>query len=184
MNKGSESTRLKYALKRREYMLKGYNDASLNEPLHIKACMLYWAEGTKRPNAFDFTNCDATMHLIILQFVRKYFPQLETKIKGAINFYPSETNSYDKVVQYWSNILHIPLNQFNKPTDRSKYYTMSPGDNKYTNGIMKIRISSAELISYVYGAINYYVGKTIFTEYSQYCGNKPEDANCPHKAGQ
>jgi hypothetical protein len=161
-NKFNEKQKIDAYLLRQLYMKHGYEDAQKNDPLHIKACILYWAEGSKKPHAFEFTNCDPQTHVIILQFLRKYFPQLESKIRGCINFYPSVNNPYTKVLNYWANCISILPVQFTKPTDRSRYYDF-PKNNKYPNGILRISISSVEVIYYIYGALNYYSNKEIFT---------------------
>jgi len=147
---------------RQLYINRGYEVAQQNEPLHIKACILYWAEGSKKPCLFQFTNCDPETHIIVLQFLRKYFPQLEGRIRGWINFYPSQSNPYEKVLNYWVDKTNIPAEHFTKPTDRSLYYKM-PKNNKYPNGVMRISVSSVELLHYIYGAINYYANKELFT---------------------
>lgn len=160
--KFNEKQKFNACLLRQTYMKRGYEDAQKNEPLHIKACILYWAEGSKKPCTFEFTNCDPETHTITLQFLRTYFPQMETKIRGCINFYPSKENPYEKVLDYWTNCTGISPTQFTKPTDRSRYYKI-PKNNKYPNGIMRISISSVELMYYIYGALNFYIGKEKFT---------------------
>ncbi len=147
------------------YMKHGYNQAEKNEPLHIKACMLYWAEGSKSSRSLYFVNCDPNTHLIMLNFIKTYFPNHEKKLRGLISFYPSKEIIYDDVLQYWSKITSIPLTQFTKPIDRSKYYK-SPKVNKFPNGIFRLSISSVEILYHIYGSINFYVGKSIFNPFT------------------
>lgn len=160
-NKYTEKQKQDGYLRREFYMKKGYEDAKQNNPLHIKSCMLYWAEGSKKSTTFEFTNCDPMTHIIMLQFLRTYFPDKENKIRGMINFYPTPNNLYEEVLKYWINIANIPPSQFTKPTDRSRYYKL-PKNNKYPNGIFRLSVNSVEIIYYVYGAINFYAGKNIF----------------------
>ena len=158
----TEQQKLNAGILRQNYMRRGYEDAQNNDPLHIKACMLYWAEGSKKSSQLQFTTCDPKMHVIMLQFLRKYFPQFEDRIRGYVNFYPSKDNPYSKVLNYWIQVTNIPASRFNKPTDRSIYYD-APKNNKFSNGIMRISVSSVEILQYIYGAINYYVGEEIFS---------------------
>lgn len=163
----------KAKLIRESYMMSGQRQAKKNDVLHIKGCMLYWAEGSKNSNLFGFTNCDVEANKMMLEFLRKFFPIQSKKIKVRVNFYPSETNTYEKVKQYWKNELNLTDESFNKFTDRSKYYN-PPKHNKYPNGILNIQINSTEVANHIFGAINHYVGKNIYTA-NQYRYGKQKD---------
>lgn len=153
---------LKFQQLRLEYLNSGIESAKNNDPLHIKACILYWAEGSKSKNIFQFTNCEPETHKIIISYVAKYFPFLINKITGYVNFYPDETNTYEKVQNFWIRELDLKENQFRQFTDRSKYYP-KPENNKFTNGILKLQINSTELLFNTYGAINHYCNKELFS---------------------
>jgi hypothetical protein len=146
---------------RESYIKSGECKAKNNEPLHIKACMLYWAEGSKMKNVFQFTNCDVTTHKIMMEFLRHYFPEQTKRLKVRVNYYPSPELSYDDIKNYWKKELGINDNQFNKATDRTKYYK-SPTNNKYPYGILQLQLCSTEVIQHIFGGINTYVDDTIF----------------------
>lgn len=133
----------------------GKMQAQLLEPLHLTACMLYWAEGSKSKNMFQFTNCDPEMHKILLMFIRKYFPQFLSRLRFRVNFYPTPTLPYEKVRDFWCQELGVSPDAFTKPTDKSKYYTQ-PKINKYPNGVLYMQASVTEVIQHVLGAIDAY----------------------------
>jgi len=149
-------------LLRESYLQDGINQAKKNEILHIKACMLYWAEGSKQKNMFQFTNCDINTHKIIISFLIKYFPNHFKKLKARINYYSSQELSYDDIKNYWKKELLLTDDQFIKPTDRTKYYK-SPSNNKYPYGILQIQLNSTELIHNIFGSINEYVGTKLYS---------------------
>lgn len=66
------------------------------------------------------------------------------------------------ILSFWRKELYLPNLVFNKPTDRTKYYT-KPVVNKYPNGILRIQINSVELLNHIYGAINCYSGFNVFS---------------------
>jgi len=146
---------------RQSYINSGKSQASKNEILHIKACILYWAEGSKNRNAFGFTNCDVETHRLMVTFLRRYFPEQSVKLKARINFYPSSNNTYRNVRDYWMKELDLSTENFYKPTNRSKYYKQ-PKINKYPNGILQLQLNSTEVVQHILGGINHYVGKDIY----------------------
>ena len=153
------------SLTRQSYINSGKSQASKNEPLHTKACILYWAEGTKNRNTFGFTNCDAETHKLMVAFLRHYFPDQSKKLKARINFYPSASNTYENVKDYWMKELTLSAENFYNPTDRSKYYKQ-PKINKYPNGILQLQLGSTEIVHHILGGINHYIGKDIYDSYS------------------
>jgi hypothetical protein len=143
------------------YFNRGRTQAKQNDPLHIKGCMLYWAEGTKSRNTFGFSNCEVETHKLMVSFLKRFFGDHFHKLKVRVNFYPSKTNSYESVQKFWCDQLGIELHQFNKYTDRSKYYT-APKVNKYPNGILLLRLGSNQVVQHIFGAINEYVGSDLY----------------------
>lgn len=146
---------------RQSYINSGKSQASKNEVLHIKACILYWAEGSKNRHIFGFTNCDVETHKLMMTFLRYYFPEQSKKIKARVNFYPSVNNTYQDVKDYWMKELNLSEENFYKPTNRLKYYK-KPKINKYPNGILQLQLNSTEVVQHIFGGINYYVGKDIY----------------------
>ena len=149
------------SLTRQSYINSGKSQASKNESLHTKACILYWAEGSKNRNVFGFTNCDVETHRLMITFLHRYFPEQSKKLKARINFYPSSNNTYECVRNYWMKELDLLIDNFYNPTNRSKYYKQ-PKINKYPNGILQLQINSTEVVQHIFGGINYYIGRDIY----------------------
>lgn len=75
--------------------------------------MIYWAEGSKDPHSgIVFVNTDPEMMLLFITLLRKCFTIDEKRIhvRLHIHYYhhPKE------VVEYWSRLLDVPLEQFGK----------------------------------------------------------------------
>lgn len=155
LTQGNLLQKEKAKLLREKQQQIGREKALEMEPLHLAGCMLYWAEGTKAINAFQFTNCNPNMHRIILAFIKKFFPQFVCRLRFRISFYPSSDNTYDSVRQYWCQELGVEASSFTKPTDKSKYYS-KPKTNKYKNGVLYIQVGATEMLQHITGAIEIY----------------------------
>jgi hypothetical protein len=152
-----------YELRRVSHMENGKLIAQKNDPLHLKACMLYWAEGTKKKKGnFTFTNCDINMHLIMMEFIKKYFPQYIKEMKFTVNYYETDSIKEKDILDFWCKTLSINPSQFNKLTERSKYYKI-PSTLKYQYGIFVMRLFKREILYHIFGAINEYCSKEIFS---------------------
>jgi transposase-like protein len=74
---------------------------------------LYWAEGSKQQNRLVFTNADPRMMSCFLYLLRNSFLLDETKFRAIVHIH--EYHNPQEIMSYWSEITHIPLNQFIKP---------------------------------------------------------------------
>ena len=59
--------------RRLEAQARGRRLASVQDPLHAAACMLYWAEGTRSRNQVGFTNSDPDMVDLFVHFLRRCY---------------------------------------------------------------------------------------------------------------
>jgi len=82
--------------------------------------LLYWCEGSKYPasNALTFVNSDPLLVKIFITLLRKSFILDESKF--SVHMQIHTTHNYEKVKQYWSNILNIRKSRFIKPTTTEK----------------------------------------------------------------
>lgn len=94
---------------------------------HKKAllAMLYWSEGNKgRHDCFTIANTDPQLLQTCVTILRQCFQIDETKFRLRLHLhsYHNETDQID----YWSNLLSIPLNQFQKtywkPRNTNKHF--------------------------------------------------------------
>lgn len=74
--------------------------------------MLYWAEGGKTRGMFQFANTDPKLMLLFITLLRQSFDIDETKFRLRLNLHWYHKES--EVKRFWSDLLHIPLAQFQK----------------------------------------------------------------------
>ncbi len=86
----------------------------------LYASVFYWCEGAKYPssNNVNFTTSDVKMQMLFLTLFRKAFRPNESKFRIWLQLHT--THDRDKVFQYWSEKLKIPITQFYKPHITSK----------------------------------------------------------------
>jgi len=75
--------------------------------------MLYWAEGSKDPRSgLIFVNTDPELMLLFITLLRKCFAIDEKRIHIRLHLHyyhrPKE------VIEYWSKLLSVPIEQFGK----------------------------------------------------------------------
>ena len=73
---------------------------------------LYWAEGTKKQEMFQFTNSDPQMIKIMIQWIEKFcgIPKKELKIR----LYIHKLYAHENCENFWSKIIDIPVDKFQK----------------------------------------------------------------------
>jgi hypothetical protein len=59
--------------------------ARAGDPLHIKGCMLHWAEGSKRRNSVMFTNSDDAVVALFLRFLRWCYDVSDDRVTLSVN---------------------------------------------------------------------------------------------------
>lgn len=74
--------------------------------------MLYWAEGTKTGGTLQFVNIDPKLMLLFITLLRKCYHINEKKLRVRLHLH--YYHRIKKVRKYWSNLLKIPEEQFNK----------------------------------------------------------------------
>lgn len=83
--------------------------------------MLYWAEGTKgKVGGVTFANTDPQLLLLFVTLLRQCYEIDEKRIRVRLHLH-----YYHKirvVRKYWSQLLNIPENQFNKTYKKSRQY--------------------------------------------------------------
>jgi len=79
----------------------------------ICAALLFWCEGAKRLSNMMFSNSDPEMVSLYMKALRKGFDINENKFSVQLHLH--EYHDVEKQVAYWSKLMGIPVNQFNKP---------------------------------------------------------------------
>lgn len=102
---------------------------------------LYWAEGTKRGNAIDFTNSNPQMVKLIMVYFKEVIGIPNHRFR--VNIYYHSGQNEQEMKNYWSKITQVPLDQFRK----SIFKQEGTGQRKNIlyNGTCKIRVCSRDL---------------------------------------
>ncbi len=80
--------------------------------LRALLAMLYWAEGSKRGSGIKFVNTDPDLMHLYISLLRSCYKINENKLKVVVHIH--DYHSEVKVKNFWSQLLDIPLTQFNK----------------------------------------------------------------------
>lgn len=119
---------------------------SLENKIHIAGLMLYLAEGYKAgKHTVDLANSDPKILKIFLSLLRQVYQVSPQKIKAYIYRFPNQTDS--ELINFWSNELKIPQNQFTKP-----YIKLRSNPNpthKMPYGLVHIRYSDTRLLTQI-----------------------------------
>lgn len=81
--------------------------------LKIFCALLYYCEGAKSGDYFQFTNSDPGLIRVFLRLLRESFPINELKFRISLHLHSYHSNR--KQIKFWSDITNIPPKQFIKP---------------------------------------------------------------------
>jgi hypothetical protein len=123
------------------------NNLSRNEEmLRVTGLMIYWAEGSKRTNhTVDLANSDPSMILLFLKFIKTIYKLDEGRLHVLLYCYSNQNQV--ELMKYWSELTHIPLNQFSKPYIRNDY-NLGKND-RMPYGLVHIRYSDKKLLQQI-----------------------------------
>ena len=113
-----------------------------NNPLFLVGLTAYWGEGNKaNRGVVSFINTDPQLVRIILDFYRKCLCVQSEKLRIGLFIY-SDMGELE-AVQFWSNLLNIPKNQFIKTQLLKSRSRLTKRRSKY--GICSLYFSNTEL---------------------------------------
>lgn len=110
--------------------------------LHIAMLMLYWAEGGKGRHTVDLSNSDSNMVRLFLKGLRTIYRIDEKRLRVYIYCFANQ--NVGNLLNYWSNLLNIPQNQFSKPYVRKDFDERKI--NKMIHGLAHIRYADKKLL--------------------------------------
>jgi hypothetical protein len=115
--------------------------------LELAAIMLYWAEGCKsdKNTRVDFANSNPEMIRVFINFLRTSFSIDESKLRIYLYCYANQ--DAHELIEYWSNICSVPVNQFTKPYIRNDFNPLQKRIMEH--GLIHIRYSDKSLLSEV-----------------------------------
>ncbi len=119
---GRERTRLKAALSQKTrrydsintYMVAGIAEMKELTPreLLVAGLALYWAEGAKKKERVEFCNSDPKMVQFLTLWLQKCFDINSEDLICWVGINEAHAHRNQIVIEYWSNLLKIPLTQF------------------------------------------------------------------------
>ncbi len=148
-----QSIRQKESEKIRIDALNSIGEMSGRDKL-IAGIALYWAEGFKKDKMAGFANTDPIMIKFALKWLQDqlHIPIESIRVRVGIN--QSHKYRTNEIEKYWSDLIGIPLNKFQKP-----YYQQVNWKKTYENpekyfGTLRIRIlKSTKLLKMIKGMI-------------------------------
>ena len=159
---GSRAVADKYRKLRACYQEEGRQKARQfgNDPLFVMGCMLYWAEGSKSRTVVSFSNNDAAMLSVFIDFLETFFDVDRTTLAMNFNCYISPEVTLADVKRYWSETLRVPEANVRKPT--VKRTTTRKHRHYYERakfGLCCISVTSGvRIVQQIYGAIQELTG--------------------------
>ena len=135
--------------------------AAMGDPLHLKGCMLYWAEGGKQRNRMHFCNSDPTMIKLFMSFLIDCFRVSPNSVIVRVFCY-DDVNPLESILAYWEEIIDFPGFQM-KSAVVNRYNSLSKGKRvgKLAYGTCHIHVDSTAIMQHIYGALEVYGGVVI-----------------------
>jgi len=155
-NKGAQVNRQRALEQRKIYQEEGRARAQQYSPLHLQACMLYWAEGAKmKKNSVHFANSDEYMILLFMKFLRTEFDIPEDKYRLQIHCHTKDTEEHERIIKFWTSLLDLSKDCVQKIQVKKGSQTRK---NRLENGICTLQVHDTQITHHIFGAIQEYGG--------------------------
>lgn len=149
LRSSAETQKIQF-LKKPLTFTKPKNLNQVDQQLHIAGLMLYWAEGNKTNTTVDLSNSDSKIILLFLKMLRKIYKINENKIRVLIYCYANQNQN--KLMNYWSKKLEVPIKQFIKPYVRKDFQKNKK--HKMPYGLVHIRYHDKRLLMKIFKEID------------------------------
>jgi hypothetical protein len=147
---GAEANKRKRLESIRHYEKLGKADLKnvSKRDLLVAGVSLYWAEGSKTGNRFVFINSDPDMIKLMYKFLTEVLKVKKEEVRLTVQINEIHRPRIKKVLQFWSNLLKLPLAQFGNP-----YYVKVKPKKVYENydnyyGILRLRVRGGANLQY------------------------------------
>jgi transcriptional regulator with XRE-family HTH domain len=77
----------------------------------VQACLLYWAEGANARHSLSFSNADAEMVLLWMEFLRTIFRVAENRIRITCYLYSDHLARQAEVENYWLELTRLGIQE-------------------------------------------------------------------------
>ena len=144
--------------RRREAQAHGRAMARTGDPLHLAGCMLYWAEGSKAPNAAILSNSDPVMLRMFVRFLRECYGISAEQVRLSVNCFLGNGLGLEEIQEWWLERLELPASclraaTVNRPSSASKGVR-----RPLLHGTARVCVHSTFVVHSIYGAIQEYSG--------------------------
>ena len=128
---------------------EGRAAARLRDDLHLKGCMLYWAEGAKARNAVAFARRFLTERLAIRP----------ASIRLRLNVYTNNGLTIETIEERWLAALDLPRSSLRTHSvDRPPTSSSGKSRKRLLYGVCTLVVPSTRAAQHIYGAIQEYAG--------------------------
>ena len=133
--------------------------ARAGDPLHIKGCMLHWAEGSKRRNSVMFTNSDDAVVALFLRFLRRCYGVTDDRVTLSVNCFLGNGLTIDEIQNWWLSRLELPASCIRTPAiNRLSVASKRLKGHVLPYGTARLSVHSTFIAQSIYGAIQEYPG--------------------------
>lgn len=112
-----------------------------NNRLFIVGLTLYWGEGGKKTEMFEFTNSDPNAVLLMMKWLNEFCGVSNDRIK--IRLYMHEIYKNENCEDFWSKVINIPVENFQKTIYKSTAHKSKR--NPEYKGCMQLRVLKTDL---------------------------------------
>jgi hypothetical protein len=113
-----------------------------SDSFFIMGLALYWAEGFKKDHSLGFVNSDPVMIAAFLKWLNVYGDCKDTNIRLRVQIHEIYKPHIEATQLYWSNLLEVPVAQFQMPFFQVSKTKPNLIDPTY-RGLLRIRIIGA-----------------------------------------
>jgi hypothetical protein len=125
---------------------------------HLRGCMLYWAEGSKKRNVVALTNSDPEMLRAFLSFLRGPGGVQDERIALTVNCHLNNGLSLAEIEEWWLATLGLPPTCLRGATVNRASSASRWRRNVLIYGTARLSVCSTFLVQSIYGAIQEYAG--------------------------
>lgn len=137
----SENQRLKRLTEIERLKKEGIVDVSKisKREFFLVGVALYWAEGFKKDSRLGFANSDPNMVKFFLYWLTKICGVPKESIRLRVGLNISHKSRIKKVENYWSELIQIPISQFQKPFFQNFKWKKEFKNPENYFGVLRIR---------------------------------------------
>ncbi len=156
--KGAELGRLRSALKQKEKRLKLIEDAKkegikklidlTDREFLIAGLALYWGEGSRKKIEVSFCNSDLEMIRFLILWLNKFFNISKDDLRFCVGINEIHRERENSVKDYWSQMLAVPLNQFNRTSFKKVNNKKIYKNHNDHYGTLRVRVLKSVRLHY------------------------------------